>query len=125
MKQNSQTFTECTRIWLKEIHPGWKFNATEGKKLKSIISKIKQELRYSGYEGTLQDEINYFEYLCRHLPQWYQDKNLSIIDSHFDTIVTQISKNTNKQKYVARETERTAARIAADLDQRYGKGNAR
>lgn len=91
-KKPNPVFTECVSIWLKEIHPGWTFGAIQGRKLKSILTKIKQVCKSKGLEGTDQQIINSFRRLGRELPDYYKDKDLQIIDSHFNTIVVQIQQ---------------------------------
>jgi len=67
----------CVDFWLKEFHVGWDFAAIQGKSLKSIIVKIKKRLK--DYNKPITDKTVYdtFVYICKNLPEWYQDKDLN------------------------------------------------
>lgn len=59
--------------------------------LSHILGKLK--LTYSkshGREPTEQEIYGSFEYLIKKLPDWYKDKELSIINSNYDSIVNEI-----------------------------------
>lgn len=80
--------------WLKELHIGWLFESTHGAKMKSIIKKLKKVIEDTGKEATVESIINLFKAMGSKLPIWYKDKDLSVIDSKFNEIVTEI-KNAN------------------------------
>ncbi|CAB4153123.1 hypothetical protein UFOVP606_45 [uncultured Caudovirales phage] len=83
---NSNTiYTDCVDIWLKEIHIGWTFGGQQGKALKSLIKKIEQVLVARGFP--LNNTADSFRMFCLHLPNWYKDKDLSILDSKFNEIL--------------------------------------
>lgn len=101
-KEENVVYLTCVSIWLKEIHPGWTFGAIQGKKLKSILSKIKQVCKGKGLDGTDDQLINSFRKMCLHLPEYFKDKDLQVIDSQFNTIVLQIQQGkTNGKSYQA------------------------
>jgi predicted RNase H-like nuclease len=97
-KQKDVVYTECVRIWLKEIHPDWTFSAVHGKKMKSIIKKIEHSIKTSPKQLQPTDElvINSFRMLCQRLPDWFKDKDLQVIDSKYNEIVYQIQTGTKK-----------------------------
>ena len=82
-------------FWLKEFHLGWTFENTHGAKMKSIIKKIKKVILDTGKDPTSDSIINTFKAMCNKLPQWYKDKDLSIIDSKFNEIITEIKNSNN------------------------------
>ena len=98
-KEENPVFKKCVEIWLKEIHPGWTFEGVHGKKMHSIIKKIRHVCKASHLEGTDDQIINSFRKMCLNLPTWFKDKDLLLIDSKFNEIITQImegKENGNK-----------------------------
>lgn len=91
------TYKLCVDFWLKEFHIGWSFNATSGKSLKSIITKIEKILKDSGKEITPEIVLDFFKVVCLKLPDWFKDKDLQVLNSKFNEILTQI-KNTHNGK---------------------------
>lgn len=86
--------------WLKDLHKGWVFRAVHGKAIKSIIGKIEFILHVDkeGPKPTDEAILQFFKIMCQHLPEWFKDKDLPIIDSKFNEIVHQIQ--TGKKKDV-------------------------
>lgn len=95
-KPKDIVFPECTRIWLKEIHPDWTFTAVHGRKMKSIITKIKHTCKAMNLEATDEQVIRSFKNMCLRLPEWFKDKDLQVIDSKFNEIVYQIQTGPKK-----------------------------
>jgi len=91
-------FTECVRIWLKEIHPDFTFGAIHGKKMKFIIKKIESVCKYKGLEGTDEQIIGSFQRMAQWIIKhdFYGTKDLSFIDSHFNEIVMEIQVGKKK-----------------------------
>lgn len=105
-------FVACVDIWLKDVHPGWTFNGTSGAKIKSIIKKVEHLCKANGHEPTLDRITNSFKWVCVNLPDWYKDKDLSIIDAHFNTIITQILQG--KQNGKANWSNKTSTQRIID-----------
>lgn len=107
-------FVACKSTWLDEVHKGWTFGDIQGKKLKSIISKIKQVCKNKGLEGTDEQIINSFRRMCQQLPDWFKDKDLQVIDSKFNEIIVQIQQGkTNGRSY---QNQPSAARVFGKYD---------
>lgn len=87
----------CLDFWLKEFRKDWSFNGTQGKALKSIITKIDKILIDSGKELTNEITLDFFKIVCLKLPDWFKDKDLNVIDSKFNEILTQIKNKKNGQ----------------------------
>lgn len=106
--QKDMIYASCVEFWLKEFHKddGWAFGATPGKALKSIIVKLQAFCKHKGLEGTDTQIIESFKKLCQSLPEWYKTKDLPVIDSKFNEIVTEILQgkkiNTNSQNSASR-----------------------
>ena len=100
-KKESSAYTECVRIWLKELHPGWTFEAVHGKKMNSIIRKIKKVCKYQGMEGNDKQVIASFMKMASWIrnDSFYMDKDLALIDSKFNEIVTKIQQGKNGKNY--------------------------
>lgn len=90
-------YRDCVDIWLKQIHPGWAFGGQQGKAMKSLIVKIRGSCRAKGMIGDSLQVIEFFTIMCKNLPDWFKDKDLSIIDSKYNEIITQI-ENGGKTK---------------------------
>lgn len=90
-KEETKDYLACVDFWLKEFHPDWTFGGVHGKAMKSIIKKL---------SSILKDTANVpdsFRFICQNLPQWFKDKDLQIIDSKFNEIITEIKKISNGQ----------------------------
>ncbi len=85
----------CLEFWLKEFHIGWTFTGAGGKALKSIIVKIDKVLKDAGTEIKETTIVDTFKIICLKLPVWYKDKDLLILDSKFNEIVTEIKNSNN------------------------------
>jgi len=81
--------------WLKVVHPGWTFGAMTGTKVKSIIRKLETMLGQNNVDASPENVVGYFQLVCANLPNWYKDKDLSVIDSHFNTIIQNIQNTIN------------------------------
>lgn len=75
----------CVEFWLKEFKPGWTFSGQQGKAMKSIINKIEKLA-----DGDTTKTLQAFKRMCNNLPEWYQNKDLPVIDSKFNEIITEI-----------------------------------
>lgn len=106
-KTESVVYTKSVEFWLKEFRTGWTFSALHGKSLKSLIGKIKKVIADQKKLPTDELILNTFKHLCRSLPEWYQDKDLPVINSKFNEIVTQIKngKSTNPNHSIFRKAD--------------------
>jgi hypothetical protein len=100
----TKIFIACRDFWLTEIHPGWMFTAATGGSLKSIIAKLSKQVRLKNKDSTDEDIINSFKVLCHKLPEWYQDKDLQVINSKFNEVITQIIQNRNGKRVTKGES---------------------
>jgi hypothetical protein len=91
-------------FWLKEFRPGWVFEGMHGKCINEILKKIEKVMHDGGKEVTAGNIVNTFKYICCNLSPFYQDKDLNTINSHFNTIVTEI-KNRNNGKPTTTEKQ--------------------
>lgn len=90
-----QDYTECIDFWLKEFHPDFSFGGQQGKALKSIIIKISKVLENNGTNSEKITIAETFKLICNKLPEWYKTKDLPIIDSKFNEIITEIKQQKN------------------------------
>ena len=77
-------------VWLKDFKQGWTYTGMHGKSLKLILKKLE-----SIATGDKKDVFAMFVYLCKNLPDWYKDKDLPILNSKFNEIVTEIKNKKN------------------------------
>jgi hypothetical protein len=77
-------------FWLKDFKQGWTFTGMHGKALKQILTKLTTISK-----GMEQDIYSLFVYFCTHLPEWYKDKDLPLLNSKFNEIITEIKNNKN------------------------------
>ncbi len=92
-------FAKCVEVWLKEIHPGWGFKAVDGKALNGIIAQMRAySLRKNDREPSDQQVVDFFRHLTTHLPAFYKNQTLSVINSKFDPIVDEIRTGRNPNK---------------------------
>jgi len=102
-KEKNIIYSTLVEFWLKEFHIGFIFNGTAGKALKQIIIKLETILKNeNSYDGD-DSVINLFKFICFNLPDWFKDKDLSVINSKLNEIILQIKNknngNTNYQKW--------------------------
>lgn len=84
-------------IWVKR-HPTWVFRGPrDGKQIKEIIQQIQIFWRVSsgGIEPRPENVIEFFETLLEHLPDFYKNQDLTVINSKFGPIVEEIINNPN------------------------------
>lgn len=82
-------------FWLKEFHPGWSFNSTDGKKIDLIIKKINKTLSINNQVCSEDKILYFFKIFCLNLPAFYKTKNLSVLESNYDTIIDEIKYQKN------------------------------
>jgi hypothetical protein len=104
-------FKSLVSYWIDVVHPDFDFNGVSGKSLKSIITKITKRLEKAGKEITDEVIFESFKAICENLPEWFQDKDLSIIDSKFNDLIAQIK--TAKNGTVSKSSKQTAYDSAA------------
>jgi hypothetical protein len=96
--EKSQVYTSCVDYWLKTVHPGWTFGAIQGQHLKQLLSKMKTSLlegkRFVYSESV---HVNAFQYFCHHLPDYFKDKDLQVLNSKYNEIIEQMKKGVTPQ----------------------------
>lgn len=92
-KKDNYVFNEGRDYWLNTVHPGWSFNGVQGKALKSIIIKIQGSIEQTGADATNEKTIEAFKILMQALPDWFKDKELNVIDTKYNEIISQIKSN--------------------------------
>lgn len=78
-------------FWLKELRIGWFFDGTSGKHLNQLLDKLKKIKP----DSDDNDIFLAFKYFCLNLPEWFKDKDLPVLNSKFNEIITQIKNNKN------------------------------
>lgn len=94
-KLENPFYKPCVDFWLKEFRIEWEFGGMQGKALNSIIKKIQNKLKQSEKEINAESVLDVFKVICFKLPDWYKDKDLQIIDSKFNEIITEIKNESN------------------------------
>lgn len=85
-------------FWLNEFHSGWNFKAVHGKKMKSILEDLRRRLKSSGKDCEDSDVLDAFKKFCLNLPPFYQDKDLSILESKMNEIIEEIKKKKDTEQ---------------------------
>lgn len=99
-ESNNKPYTACVDVWLKEIHPGWIFGGMQGKAMKSIVKKIRATFHANNVAPTDVEIVEFFRTMCGNLPKWFKDKDLQVLDSKYNEIISQIDnqgKSTDAQ----------------------------
>lgn len=91
-KPTDEAYRQCVAYWLKDFHLGWTFGAIHGVALKSILAKI----RKAQPDSANATVVATFKKLCQSLPEWFKDKDLPVINSKFNEIITQIQRGPQK-----------------------------
>lgn len=90
-------YKECVEFWLKDFHPDWQFQAIHGRKMKSLVGKIRKSITKSGKDPTPESISDAFQMICRRLPDWFKDKDLQVIDQKYNEIISQIKNAKNAE----------------------------
>jgi hypothetical protein len=109
-KPKDVAYTECVEFWLKSFHIGWTFGAVQGKALKSILAKLREQ----STDRTDATIVATFKKMCQSLPIWFTDKDLPVLNSKLNEIITQIQRGTKLFGY---NQQNSAERFFTD----YGK----
>lgn len=88
---NNSLYQLTVDFWLKEFRVGWSFDGVCGKHLKQLLVKLKTLKP----ESDDKDIFLTFKYFCLNLPDWFKDKDLQVLNSKFNEIITQIKNNKN------------------------------
>jgi hypothetical protein len=96
--EKSQVYTACVDYWLKTFHPGWTFGAVQGQHLKQLLNKMKTSL-LEGKKLVYSEHVhvNAFQYFCHHLPDYFKDKDLQVLNSKYNEIIEQMKKGVTPQ----------------------------
>ncbi len=97
-KKEVSLFTLMVAVWFEDTHPDFVFSPIDGKKINSIINKIRELLKKKKRVDTDDEILSFFKLVCQNLPEYYQPKDLKIIDSDFNTIVAEIKKQQDGNK---------------------------
>lgn len=84
----------CVKYWLEGVHPDWTFGGQQGKALKSIIAKI-NKLLPDTMSNSEAEIFETFKFICKNLPEWFVNKDLPVIDSKFNEIISDIKSKKN------------------------------
>ncbi len=95
LKNSSDLYKLIVEYWLKELHIEWSFTGAQGKAVKSLIGKIKKVLKDAGRDFSDTEILDFFKAMCQHLPEWYKEKDLLILDSKFNEIISEIKRLKN------------------------------
>lgn len=99
-KKELPLYSRMVEIWIKETHPDFVFSNVDGVKIKSLIVKIKKILEINKHDISDQSVSEFFSVICSNLPEYFKDKDLKIIDSDFNQIVTKIKDLNNGTKQI-------------------------
>lgn len=103
--EDKPEFIACRNYWLENVHPDFTFTATHARQLKSIISKIKVVVKKKGNPITETTAIDTFVKICSSLPEWYKNKDLSIIDSKFNELLEEIRSASLKNNVIPTKSQ--------------------
>jgi hypothetical protein len=103
-KNSTLAYKLCVDFWLKDFHPDFTFKAIHGAKLKSIIKQLQTLMKLRGTSVTDESTADTFKTFCAKLPKFYQNKDLSILDSKFNEIIQEI-KNVSQTKSITNSKE--------------------
>lgn len=97
-KKDSPLYTSMVSVWFEDTHPGWVFAPIDGRKIKSIIEKIKAMLKKANRDYSDEATLVFFKLVCQNLPEFFRDKELKAIDGDFNQIIEKIKESNNGKK---------------------------
>ena len=90
-KEVPPEYVPIVDFWLKQFHIDWTFGATHGKMVKEIIGKIRDVMKKTdGQVITPESVVDAFKLICNNLPEYYKNKDLQVLNSKFNEIITEI-----------------------------------
>lgn len=98
IKKEMPLYSKMVEIWIKDTHPDFIFTSTDGAKIKSIITKVKQLLSKNKRSTDDISIAEFFSTMCYNLPQFFKDKDLKTIDADFNQIIQKIKDERNPIK---------------------------
>lgn len=107
-------YKEFIRVWDDRYHELGLDMPKDGHKIKSIIRKTREYIKSAGGDPSSPETVIYFwEKFIQSLHRtWAHGKNLSVIDSHYTSIIFEIKHGAKKQSY---QSAPSVARIINDL----------
>jgi hypothetical protein len=97
-EESTTVFNECKTFWLEEFHKGWAFDGAEASALKKILDKIKSAIENGGkIVYSEQQHAMFFKYFCYHLPEYYQKKDLKVLNSKYNELIEQMKSGKTPQ----------------------------
>lgn len=106
-------YTAMVDVWFTDTHPDFVFAPIDGKKIKSIISKIQALLKKHNRVSGDKDVLNFFKLICGNLPEFFKDKDLKVIDSDFNQIIQKIKEIKNGKEFNNTEKRSTYSNAKA------------
>lgn len=98
-------FVACKDFWLTEVHPDWTFGAVQGINLKYIIDKLRILILKKRDTCNDDDILQLFKVMCIGLPDYFKNKDIQVINSKFNEIVTELQERKNaRPKYTKGES---------------------
>lgn len=95
LKNSSSAYQLFNHYWLKEFHIDWTFTGVQGKAVKSLINKTRKVLKDAGRDFCDEEVLNFMRAMCQNLPEWYKQKDLMVLDSKFNEIISEIKSAKN------------------------------
>lgn len=94
-KKDTFLFNACKEYWLNEVHAGWTFDGVQGKALKSLTNKLQASIKNAGNDVNDSTTLDAFKILMQALPEWFRDKELTVLNSKYNEIINQIKNSKN------------------------------
>lgn len=107
-------YKEFLRIWDERYHELGLDMPKDGNKIKSIIRKTREYIKSAGGDPSDNSIVIYFweKFVGSLHKTWAHGKNLSVVDSHYTSIIFEIKHGPKKQSYA---NQPSVARIIQDL----------
>lgn len=116
-KPDSKVFNECKTYWLNTVHKDWSFGGAQAGALAQVIKKNLNLLKKAGRAATETEQIEFFQHFLKHLPEYYHDKDIPMLNSKHNEIFEQIKKNAKNPQLNGYNTTPSGVRANA----RYGE----
>jgi len=90
-KGKNPVFVACKNHWLDELHPDWTFKPIDGMAVKGIITQMRSySAKKNEVDPTDESLVDFFRHFCRSLPEFYKNQTLAVLNSKFDSIISEI-----------------------------------
>lgn len=95
-EKEKNVYLQFVEVWYNSWGGDYVFTAKDGAKIKSLITKITVLIKRSNISPNADEIVGFWREVVQNMPDFYKGKDLSVVDSKLNEIISQIKKQNNK-----------------------------